>query len=49
MHPPTNEMDALPHIVLTGDDVWNPACIDNEFSINDLLLDARADTKDQDP
>jgi hypothetical protein len=50
MRPPNDlEMDTLPHILLTGDDLWNPSCIDDEFSIDDLLLDTPADTGDQDP
>ena len=50
MRPPNeNEMDSLPHIILTGDDVWNPACVDDEFSIDDLKLDSPADHGDQDP
>jgi hypothetical protein len=35
---------------LTGNDTWNPACIeDEEFSIDALLLDTPSDTSDQDP
>jgi hypothetical protein len=50
MRPPTDtEIDTLPHDILTGDDAWNPSCIDNEFSMQDLLLDTPADTGDQDP
>jgi hypothetical protein len=46
---PTNQMDALPHIILPGDDVWNPACIDKESHVNDLVLNTPAVTGDQDP
>jgi hypothetical protein len=50
MRPPgDNEMETLPHILLTGDNLWNPSCIDDEFSIADLCLDAPADTGNQDP
>ena len=50
MHPPSEiEMDTLPHIILTGDDVWNPACVDDEFSIDALKLDSPADHGDQYP
>jgi hypothetical protein len=50
MRPPTDvEIDTLPHVLLTGDDAWNPSCMDNEFSVQDLLLDTPADTGDQDP
>lgn len=44
MHPPTDTemLDGLPHILLTGDDIWNPACVDDEFTINALLLDTPA-------
>jgi hypothetical protein len=50
MRPPNDhEWDTLPHILLTGDDVWNPSCLDDEFSVADLLLDAPPDTGDQDP
>jgi hypothetical protein len=39
MRPPNDaEMDSLPHILLTGDDIWNPSSLDDEFSIADLLL-----------
>jgi hypothetical protein len=47
--PDYNEMDTLPHILLTGDNLWNPSCIDDELSITDLCLDAPADTGNQDP
>lgn len=34
VHPPTDdEMDTLPHIILTGNHTWNPTCINDEFSI----------------
>jgi hypothetical protein len=50
MRPPTDgEFDTLPHIFLTGDDVWNPGCIDNKLSIEDLLLDTPEGNGDQDP
>jgi hypothetical protein len=50
MRPPNDaKMDTLPHILLTGDDVWSPNCIDDEFSIEELLLDTPVDTRDQDP
>jgi hypothetical protein len=50
MRPPNDqEWDTLPHVFLTGDDVWNPSCNDDEFTIADLLLDAPPDTGDQDP
>jgi hypothetical protein len=50
MRPPDdNEMDTLPHILLTGNDLWNSSCIDDEFFITDLCLDAPADNGDQDP
>ena len=42
-------MDTLPHILLTCDDIWNPACIDDGFSIDALKLDTPADTGNQDP
>jgi hypothetical protein len=50
MCPPNdNEMDILPRILLTGDHIWNPKCLDDELSIADLLLDAPPDTGDQGP
>ena len=50
MRPPSEiEMNTLPHIILTGDDVWNPACVDDEFSIDALKLDSLADHGDQYP
>ena len=50
MRPPNDqEWDTLPHILLTGDDVWNPSCLDDELSVAGLLLDAPPDTGDQDP
>jgi hypothetical protein len=50
MRPPNDEeMETLPHILLTGDDIWNPSYTDDEFSIQDLLLDAPTDTGNQDP
>jgi hypothetical protein len=49
MQPPSEtEMDTLPHILLTGDDIWNPACLDDEFSVNNLLIDPPMDHHDQD-
>jgi hypothetical protein len=50
MRPPADvEIDTSRHVLLTGDDAWNPSCMDDEFSIQDLLLDTPADTGDQDP
>jgi hypothetical protein len=50
MRPPADvEIDTLPHVLLTGDDAWNPSCMDDEFSVQDLLLDTPVDTGDQDP
>jgi hypothetical protein len=50
MRPPNDQKwDTLPHVFLTGDDVWNPSCNDDEFTIADLLLDAPPDAGDQDP
>ena len=50
MCPPNDtKMDTLPHILLTCDDIWNPACIDDGFSIDALKLDTPADTGNQDP
>jgi hypothetical protein len=50
MWPPNDqEWDTLPHVFLTGDDVWNPSCNDDKFTIADLLLNAPPDTGDQDP
>lgn len=47
--PPTDEeFDTLPHIILTSDDTWNPTSLD-EFSIDDLILDAPDNFGDQDP
>ena len=50
MRPPNDqEWDTLPHILLTGYDIWNPSCLDDEFSVANLCLDAPPDTGDQDP
>jgi hypothetical protein len=43
-----DEFDTLPHIILTSDDTWDPSSLDDEFSINDLILDAPAHLEDQD-
>ena len=34
MRPPTdNELDSLPHVVLTSDDDWNPNVLDSDFDL----------------
>ena len=33
MRPPTDkELDSLPHIIMTSDDIWDPSILDNEVS-----------------
>ena len=50
MRPPSDEdLATLPHILLTSDDTWNPSSLDNEFSIEELILDAPETLGDQDP
>jgi hypothetical protein len=50
MRPPADlEMDNLPHVILANDNVWNSSCVEDEFSIFDLILDSSLDTGDQDP
>ena len=49
MRPPTDiELDTLPHIILTSDDIWDPSSLDNEFPIDDLVLSAPETLGDQD-
>ncbi len=41
MRPPTDEeLKQLPHIILTSDAVWDPACLDDEFSPDEIAQDA---------
>ena len=43
-------MNTLPHILLTGNAIWSPICVKDEFSIDTLKLDLPANTNgDQDP
>jgi hypothetical protein len=46
--PTDDEFDTLPHIILTSDDTWDPSSLDDEFSINDLAMDAPAQLEGQD-
>jgi hypothetical protein len=46
MRPPSEaEYDSLPHVLLTADAVWDPSSTDDEFSPNDLALDAPFDLR----
>jgi hypothetical protein len=52
MRPPSDaEYDSLPHVLLTADTVWDPSSMDDEFSPDDLALDAPFDLRalDLDP
>ena len=44
MRPPTDdELKQLPHIILTSDAVWDPSCLDDEFSFDEIAQDAPFD------
>jgi hypothetical protein len=44
MRPPTEEeLQQLPHIILTPDAVWDPSSLDNEFSFDEISQDAPFD------
>jgi hypothetical protein len=52
MRPPTDdELHQLPHIILTSDAVWDPSCLDDEFTFDEIAQDAPFDpaTLDLDP
>ena len=36
-------MHKLPHIILTSDAVWDPSCLDDEFTFNEIAQDAPFD------
>ena len=37
MRPPNDEeLDTLPQVIVTADDFWNPAILDNELAVDDL-------------
>jgi hypothetical protein len=39
MHPPTDaKLHSLPHIKVTSNAVWDPSCLDDEFSCDDVVL-----------
>ena len=44
MRPPTDEeLQQLPHIILTSDAVWDPSTLDDEFSFEEISQDAPFD------
>ena len=44
MRPPTDdELKQLPDITLTSDAVWDPSCLDDEFSFDEIAQDAPFD------
>ena len=37
IRPPTDhELETLPQVIVTADDFWNPAILDNELEVDDL-------------
>jgi hypothetical protein len=44
MCPPTDDkFHSLPHILLTSDTMWDPSCLGDEFSCDELDQDAPFD------
>jgi hypothetical protein len=44
MRPPTDDkIHQLPHIILTSDAVWDPSCLDDELSFDEISQDASFD------
>jgi hypothetical protein len=44
MRPPTDEeLQQLPHIILTSDAVWDPSTLDDEFSFEEISQDTPFD------
>ena len=44
MRPPTdNKLRSLPHILMTSDAVWDPSCLDDEFTCDELAQDTTVD------
>jgi hypothetical protein len=50
MRPPTDdELERLPHILLTSDVLWNPSYLDDEFSCEEMSVPVDSTFFDLDP